>query len=157
LKARVRRRPTRSGGAGGGRAYGFGGVGMSDYQGDTPTIIVESSSSSDEGPIAGSRRGSALMWMGALLGGCFIAAIFLFVVYLDASKDVKELRTNLASTTTNLGKAQTDLAVVTERAKVFDTDNQDLTKENQALRVKLHLPPPPVAPPRHTNPFQDPE
>jgi hypothetical protein len=123
--------------------------------GDGQPMIVVSSQQSDDAPVAVSRRSAALMWMGALLGGTFIASIFLFVVYIDASKDVRDLRAQLATASSSLSKTQSDLSAMSERAKLYDDDNKTLNTENNELRTRLHMPSRPRPAPRQTNPFAD--
>jgi hypothetical protein len=128
-----------------------------DYSRDDsgqPMIVVQSPSS-EEAPAAVSRRSAALMWMGALLGGAFIAAIFLAFVYIDASNDVRELRADLATANTELGKVKTDLSALRVTAKMYDDDNKNLNTENNALRARLKMPARPRPAPRQPNPFAE--
>jgi len=105
-------------------------------------MAFQTTQAAPDGPpiVAGSRRASALMWMGAFLGGAVIAAVFLAFIWLDASREVRTLRADLAVTTSELTKSRVDSSALTERITRLDSENATLLADNNSMRTRLRLP-----------------
>jgi multidrug resistance efflux pump len=102
--------------------------------------------------VADQKRAGAMMWMGAILGGMFIAVMFLgFTLYqtmygptnsvASLSKEKATLQDKFDTASRDLSKAQQELKTVTERDNKYI---EVLTKENADLRKGLR---PKVTPP----------
>jgi hypothetical protein len=107
--------------------------------------------------VADQKRAGAMMWMGAILGGMFIAVMFLgFTLYqtnnalVSAQKDKSVLQDQLNTASKDADKAKSELKTVTERDNKYI---EVLTKENTDLRKGLR---PKVTPPLASfDPFAD--
>jgi hypothetical protein len=85
-----------------------------DDKGSPMIVVQQQPGSTDDAPVPGSRRGTAILWMGALLGGMFIAVIFLGLNYTNAVRDKRDLA---------------------EKAEKSQLDFQDLKQQNRDYRI----------------------
>jgi cell division protein FtsB len=120
-----------------------------------PMVVYPQTPASTEAAaaVAVSRRSAALMWMGAFLGATVITAVFLGIVYMEASQDVRDLRTQLTTVSGKVTEAESKARVLQAREKFFTDENAKLATENDTLRARLRMPARPRPAPPDTDPF----
>lgn len=111
---------------------------------------------SEQNTVAETKTGSRMIWVGAVIGGAFIAAACLWTVNGMLQKSVEDMEKGNSGLDSVVQEAEREIAIFEARASFFAAQKPRLEARNQALEAAIRQPsprpPPPPAPQRGVPP-----